>query len=293
MAREEASAQGKRLKISRAQQYMLLAVLGAGIVFGVSAAVVLHFVDLIGFNARVIMAKDEAIVAYSDTIKNIGICKKPKGQVYSDSELKACNPNMTDVSDVPGTLRYNILNNLVADPSLNSVQRRDDSSCVNPSTNKSYTYKELNEIYDNAISTDEIASATALIKSCSALRVVPDALPAQKNEEALLASLDKIFILSGQRPESLSPTGEKSEVDTTGLNTIMLNIKIDSGVNNVYAVLKNIERSIRSINLEQATLEWSGENSITFGAQAAAYYVDAYELVEVSKTIMANGGSKK
>lgn len=287
--KKKTPAEGKRLKISKAQQNMILAVLGASVISGSALAITLHFIERISFNAQVIMAKDEAIVAYSDTIKNVGICKKPKGKVYNDEELRKCDPNGTEVTDVPNTLRSNILEKLAADTSLNSMQRETDSgsSCVNPNTNKNYTYDELNTIYDEAETTEEITAATTLIKSCSALRVVADALPAQKNDEALLASLDKLFILSGQRPESLSPSGEKSTVEVKGLNSILISIRVNSDVETVYTVLDNVERSVRDFHIEQAAVEWNGANTLSFTAQAAAYYVDKSELIEVSKTLSA------
>lgn len=274
----------KTIKISKAQQYMIYAVAGAGIIAGIAFAVVLHFISMMDFNKRIIMAKDEAIVYYSDTIKNVGVCKKPKGKVYSDEELNACKPNSTTIDMVPGTLRSNILNKLAANPALNSVQRDSDKNCLNPVTGLTFTYDELNEIYASAEGSEESVKATALIKSCSALRVIADALPAYKNEEALLASLDKIFIISGEEPESLSPTGEASLVDTTGLNTIMLNITADTSIDSVYNILSNIERSIRNFNIETASFEWNGGN-VSFSAKAAAYYVNDSELIEIQNVI--------
>ena len=291
MAKEVAV--GKRAKISEAQQYMLLAVLGASVVLGIAISLTIRFAKQISFNATVIMAEDEAIVAYSDVIKSTGICKSPKGNVYTEDELKNCDPDSIETSQIPGTLRANILENLAANESLNSVPKEASSACINPNTDKNYTYAELNKIYNDASGSAELAAASQLIKSCSALRVIPDALPAFKNEEALLASLNKLFIESGWQPESLSPSGSSSASKlTSGLNTISVNLSVETDTSTTMRVLDNIERSIREFNIERATIEWGSNNTLALQAQATAYYMDESSITETTKTLKAEEQSK-
>ena len=283
----------KRLKISQAQEYMLLAVLGASMILGVALALSLHFFKLIGFNAEAIGAENEAINAYSSAIESIGICTKPKGKVYTEDELKKCNPDSIEVSQIPGTLRENILNNLAANVALNAVPKEDESGCKNPETDKNYTYEELEKLYAEAEG-EELAEASDLIKTCSALRVIPDALPAFKNEEALLASLNKIFLVSGWEPESLSPSGTIAEQTIEGLQPIVLNLSIDrTSTQTIATILSNIERSIREFDVNWATIEWGAGDTLELKAQATAYYVEPSELVEITKTIKANKDTKK
>lgn len=286
MAKEVAI--GKRAKISEAQQYMLLAVLGASVVLGAAISLTIHFVQQISFNTKVIMAEDEAIVSYSDVIKNTGICKKPSGNIYTNEELKKCDPDSIETSEIPGTLRANILENLAANEALNSVPKEASSSCINSSTGKNYTYAELNKIYNDANGATELTAASQLIKSCSALRIVPDALPAFKNEEALLASLNKLFIESGWQPESLSPSGSSSASKTIpGLNTISVNLSVEADTSTTMNVLNNIERSIREFDIERATIEWGGNNTLNLQAQATAYYMNESTVTETTKTLKA------
>ena len=120
---------------------MLLAVLGTGMVVGVTIAVLAYFVKLIDFNARIIVAKDQAIVNYSNTIENTGVCKKPSGDVYTVEELKNCDPKTLGASDVPGTLRANILNILAADESLGMVVSTGGDECRNPATDNNTLIK--------------------------------------------------------------------------------------------------------------------------------------------------------
>ena len=288
MAKEVAIS--KRLKISEAQQYMLLSVLGASIVLGIAISLISFFAQQISYNAQVIMAEDESIVAYSSVIKNTGVCKSPSGEVYSDAELQNCYPDSIEISEIQGTLRANILENLAANEALNSVPKEDDSSCINPETNKNYTYKQLMKKYNGATSTEEKVAASQLIKSCSALRVIPDALPAFKNEEALLASLNKLFKVSGWEPESISPSGD-SEVSALAenLNAISVNLSVEADSGTTMRVLSNIERSIREFNVSRATFEWSSNNTLLFQAAATAYYVNESSIKEITKTINADG----
>lgn len=281
---------GKRAKITQAQQYMIFAVLGAAIFLGAAIAVVINSVNKIAFSANVIAVEDQSIVSFSDTIKNIGICPKPKGQVYTDDELKKCKPDSVNVSSVPNTLRSNILENMAANSALESVPNQQNASCINPATNKNYTYREMEDKYSAAEGDDQLIAAVNLIKSCSALRVIPDALPAFKNEEALLASIDKIFRDSGTEPESLSPTDE-TDLASFGNNlyTISVRLAIESGAGTVHTLLNNIERSIRNFNVERATIEWSSNDSINFQARATAYYMLPTSLSITEKTIKPGG----
>jgi hypothetical protein len=284
MAKEVAI--GKRAKISEAQQYMLLSVLGASVVLGAAISLTIHFIKQISFNAEVIASEEGAIASYSDVIKTTGICKSPKGSVYSDDELKKCDPDSIEISEIPGTLRANILEDLAANEALNSVPKEASSACINPNTDKNYTYKELNDIYNKASGSAELTAASQLIKSCSALRVIPDALPAFKNEEALLASLNKVFIESGWQPESLSPSGASiASTLAPGLNDMSVSLSVEADTGTTMNVLNNIERSIREFNIERATIEWGGNNTLNLHAQATAYYMDESSITETTQTI--------
>ncbi|MDO4508132.1 MAG: hypothetical protein Q4B65_01980, partial [Candidatus Saccharibacteria bacterium] len=124
----------KRAKISQAQQYMLFAVLGASIVLGVAIALTLHFVNRIGFNIDVI-AKEEAIIkTYSDAIAEFGVCTEPKGEIYTDDELKKCKPNEIEASAVQNTLRSNVLEKMATNEALDSVPNQNTQGCVDPVT---------------------------------------------------------------------------------------------------------------------------------------------------------------
>lgn len=286
MAKEVAIS--KRVKISKAQQNMIIMVVVASVVLGVMAALTVYFVKQIAFNARVISEEEAAIVSYSEVIESVGICRSPKGDVYSKEELNKCDPDSIEVSEVPGTLRSDILENLAANEALNSVPKEVSSSCIDPETGKNYTYKKMEDIYEKANGASELGAAEQLIKNCSALRIVPDALPAFRNEEALLASLNKIFLDSGWQPESISPGNSSKSEDSelgTGLNVLPVNLAVKADASTTMNVLSNIERSIREFDIGQASIEWGSDSTLSLNAHATAYYIDRASIAETTNVV--------
>ena len=283
---------GKRAKISEAQQNMILSVLGAAVVLGAAISLIQGFINQISFNAKVISAQDKSITDYSNVIKKTGICRAPKGDVYTDDEIKDCNPETIRADSVPGTLRANVLQNLASNPALNSVAKENDATCINRTTGKAYTYAELMKMDDDANSSEAKAAATQLLKACSALRIIPDALPAFRNEEALLASLNKLFILSNWNPESLSPSNNPSSTGIKGLNAMSINLAVEADASVTMNVLNNIERSIREFDIERATIEWGSDNTLILQAQARAYYMDTSSIKETELKLKSAEGKK-
>lgn len=284
-------AVGKRLKIDKAQQNMLGAVAGAAIALGACLVLGVYFAKYIRFNAAVISAKDDAIQGYSDAIKNIGVCKKPRGKVYSNSELKNCEPDEIKVGDVPDTLRYNVMVEMAQNEDLDSVGRTGLSICVDAETGERYSYDELYEHYEYATNDKTKAMYLEIFGMCSALRTIPDALPSAKNELALMASLDQIFKISGWEPESLSPGGDE-ESTIEGLGAIGVNLSIQSDAVTTARVLRNIEKSIREFNINTVSVEWSS-GQLDFNANATAYYTEVAGLDEGLVTVDGKGRVSK
>lgn len=283
---------GKRAKISEAQQYMLLSVLGAAVFLGAAISLNIRFIKQISFNAEVIAEEEASIANYSKIIKETGVCIAPKDDVYSDDELAKCDPDNIETSQIPNTLRADVLEKLAANEALNSVPDDGNTSCQNPQTEKPFTYKQLNDAYKNAKTAEERRIAFQNIKTCSALRVIPDALPSFKNEEALLASLNQIFNLSGWMPQSLSPSGNsQSSKVASNLNSIDVNVSVEADANITDNVLNNIERSIREFDISRATIEWNN-GGLTLRAQASAYYMTPSTITETTKKITAEGKKK-
>lgn len=280
----------KKAKISKAQQYMFFAVLGASLVAGIAGVVAVYLVRYINFNMRVIAAKDEAIVAYSDAIRNSGACKKPAGTVYGMDELERCNPDDIEAESVPGTLRNAVLVGMTANKDLESVARESVAICKDKE-GESYTYAKLREQYEAAETIEQREYYLGLIKMCSSLRVIPDALPSVGNETALMSSLSQIFKMSNWEWESLTPSNSSTATSIPGVNAISLSLSVEGDSATTRNVLSNIEKSIRNFTINTANIVWT-ENNLTLNAQATAYYADAQELQEKTVTVKPEENKK-
>jgi hypothetical protein len=291
-------AVGKRIRINKIQQQMMLAALGTSLVLGVSQVLSVYFIKYINFNMQVIDEKDKSINAYYTTIKNVGICKtKNKDGKFSDKDLKECNPEAINAADMPGTLRNNVLIGMSEkNNDLESVSRSKTQNSCYASDGKRIDfvakYTEASSISDPEEREKARDNAFYMLRMCSSLRVIPDSLPASKNDVALLSSLNYIFSVSGkQQPESLAPGGMAAS-PVPGLEAMSVSVTNKGDAKAITSLLQNIERSIRTFDFQSATISWneSEDNSQTLEltAQALAYYTNRIEATESTKTIYAN-----
>ena len=279
----------KRVKISKTQQQTLLIALVTSTILGVCGVLAVFFGKYISFNKKVIEAKDESISGYEATIKNVGLCKDTNNDgKFSEDEIKKCNPDALDSSTLVGTLRYNVLVNMANNIDLESVARGNLSDCLDSDGKKINWQKR----FDDATDDSEQAQDLAMLKMCSALRVIPDALPAQANEEALMSSLNQVFIMSDWEPENLSPSGSATS-GTEGISTIPISLAVEATTDKTRTVLNNIEKSIRTFDLQNARIAWSVGNMLSVRAQGVAYYTEDADVVEESKTVYASEEARK
>lgn len=291
MAENKHPAVKKREKISRAQQYTMLEVLGASLVLGTCMVLSLFLIKYIKFNATVIGEKNQAIMDYDQTIRNVGICvDSDRNGRLNNEELELCNPTTTSLARVKDTLRYNILETMAKNEDLETVARQRNENCYDAGGQRI----DFNKLYEASTDTAEKQQYLQLSKICSALRVIPDALPAQKNTEALMASLNQIFIVTGWEPERLSPTDDTVDVEIEGVEAIPINLRVEGSDSTVLAVLNNIERSIREFDIISATVEWT-ETGLSLNVTANAFYMAEQQEIETIKTVKASTktGSKK
>ena len=78
-----------------------------------------------------------------------------------------------------------------------------------------------------------------------------------------------------------------------GLSTIPVSLSVEADSNKTMTVLNNIERSIRTFDLQTATVSWSGENYLALQSQGVAYYTEDADVVESNKTVYASNSAKK
>lgn len=288
MAKKQAET--KRRKISKAQQLTMLEVLAASLILGTCLVLSNFIVQYIKFNATVLTEKDEAISAYDETIRNIGICAdSDKNGRLSDKELKECVPNGVRLSDVTGSLRYNVFETMAQNKELESVARKRNESCYDDEGNRI----DFSALYNLAVDETERQQLLQATKICSSLRVISDALPAQKNTEALMASLNQIFLVSQVEPEVLSPRDDVIELDDlSGVEAIPVTLGFRGNDATVLKVLDNIDRSIRDFDITSMTVDWIS-SGLDVTARANAYYMEAPWGLESETTVRAGSGGKK
>lgn len=275
---------GKRAKISKAQQLTMLEVLGASLVLGTCIVLSIFMIKYIKFNTVVITEKNEAITEYDQTLRNVGVCVDKDGNGrLNDEELTACKPNQTPLSDVKSSLRYNVLVNMAGNQDLESVARKRAENCYDE-TGEKIDFNKLYELSDNDSDRQQYRQMS---KICSALRVVSDALPAQKNTEALMASLDQIFIVTGTQPERLVPRDDTLISPIEEIEIIPTTVRMEGADWVVMSVLNNIEKSIREFDITSLNVEWTARG-ISINAQANSYFLGEMEGVETTETVYAN-----
>jgi hypothetical protein len=286
------AAVGKRIKISKIQQQMLLAALGTSLIFGVSLVFSIFFIKYIVFNTKVISEKDTSINNYYTAIKNVGVCKPTANGKYSDKDLENCDPKNIDAVELPGTLRYNVLVDMTNNVNLESVARDTLSKCYDGDGNK-YNFVDM---YRKAETDKEREKWLGYIKQCSSLRVIPDALPSVHNDAALLSSINKIFLLSNLEPEGLSPSRSSESSPVPGLEILPVSVSVKENAMTTTRLLQNLENSIRSFSFQSAKISWSGEvdgeSKLDLSAQAYAFYTNQVNASESTKTIYASKDAK-
>lgn len=282
-------ADSKRAKISKAQQLTILEVLGASLILGTCLVLVNFIMKYIEFNTRVITEKGEAIAAYDETIRNIGVCADTdNSKSLSDRELENCQPNAVQNNDVPGSLRYNIYEVMAQNEDLESVARKRNENCYDEDGNRI----DFNALYRMATDDSERQQLLQATKICSSLRVISDALPAQKNVEALMASLNQLFIVSKWEPENIAPRDETvTDDDIVTAEIIPVTFRVTGNGPTVINVINNIDRSIRNFDITSATVEWTN-SGISLQARANAFYLDSYWQLETTKTVRASDQNK-
>lgn len=281
--------EGKREKISKAQQYTMLEVLGASLVLGACIVISVFLIKYIKFNTQIIAAKNDAIAEYDETIRNVGICvDKDKNGRLSAQELEDCDPNKVTLNEVTGSLRYNVLAMMAQNADLESVARLRNENCYDENGNRI----NFSRLYEMATTDVERQQYMQQSKICSALRVIPDALPAQQNTEALMASLNQIFILAKWEPERLAPRDDIVATEIEGVGTIPVQLRVEGSNDMVVEILDRIEKSVREFNVSTATIEWVTAG-LSLNAAMNSYYLDDAKALEENETLYASAKARR
>ena len=191
------------------------------------------------------------------------------------------------------------VNELSSNEALEVVARTRSSDCAG------LAVKSLNA--------DSSVEDVELSRTCTALRVIPDTLPSQMNDEATLASLNWLLLwsdpsiviegISGTDVEGVTLVGKDGGTATASLQPTGAAIAINDASAKVHKALDTIESSIRNYDIASATISWSGgtmserntyiPESIELNATYRAYYSNAVKIEKKTKKICADNSSDK
>ena len=244
-----------QIKFDGVTRTILIVVCIASVILGVSAVGGIYLAKKIAFSAKQIGDKTAIIAEYGKDYANLN---KLNGEI----------------------------NELATDPGLEAAARDVQSECKLSDGTMVDFEEELKRASDRERPILEEAQ-----RQCSALRVIPDALPAVFNDVALMASLNKIFLESGVEPESLSPADSgQSVAGTSGTGTIGVNLRVEDEAEKALGLLGNIERSIRAFDVQRITIEWKSGTQISLRGTANAFYMNP-RTIETKKLTIRPGSA--
>jgi hypothetical protein len=147
-------------------------------------------------------------------------------------------------------------------------------------------------------------------RTCSALRVIPDALPSWYNGEATASSLDYLTKESGINLKAISvdeysyyeiPQEDNLKPEETiTANTTEIALTAEDSISNISKMFDSIEHSIRNFDATNIMLSYTGGyigrgdvSTVTLNATFVTYYTDPQVIQIKTKMICASEDSKK
>ncbi len=160
---------------------------------------------------------------------------------------------------------------------------------------------------NNKIATDESGEYSiediSLARTCSALRVISDTLPATSNQDASNSSLNYLLLyrnpeinIEGISTAEASFGGSSKMVDESGqplqLKSLATSINLKDSATTVRNAMDSIESSIRNFDITSVTLGMStdadNKQVIELSATYDSYYSDPVQIVKERKVICAD-----
>ena len=165
---------------------------------------------------------------------------------------------------------------------------------------------------DSSIIESDSIEDIEVARTCTALRVIPDAMPSSKNEEATLSSMNQLLLWSngGTGVGLKAISGDSNNVSASpsmGEGSTMSNISLSLSLNDeatrIKGALSTIEDSIRNYDISDIKIQWSGDEfdnsgvyippTIEVNGTFNAYYSNPVSIEKQSKKICADDQSEK
>jgi len=184
----------------------------------------------------------------------------------------------------------NSISELAVDENLESVARTRDARC------DSLIGTEGKESDNNEFSLEEIE----VVRSCSALRVIPDALPSSKNYNATMSEALVLARMAGvvdaeKQPSGSSGSAPSINIPGTPLYAFGVDLSLEGSTAGILGALYTFDKSIRNFDMQSATFtfdegtEMSGE----FNGQFVVYYSENVSMEKGTHRVCANKKSEK
>ena len=191
------------------------------------------------------------------------------------------------------------ISGLTSNENLESVGRkRDSDACRNYAATEGL----------HGIKADELE----LVKTCSSLRVISDAMPSKKNMEATLSSLNQLLnwannkegvrfeglsamqgsVLSSQGFKKVTNANNKKNANNT-IHVMNSSLKMIDSPTAIKSALAMIESSVRNFDIVQAQISFNGDQEIELSTTFGAYYSDPAALSTQDRVVCADVESEK
>ncbi len=191
---------------------------------------------------------------------------------------------------VAAVLSISLFNNITARQNVISA-KNDTVSTLKKNIKTAETLKKETRV----LNTNEALLETQRLDGTEPLSVILDALPSTANSSALGASMQqRLLLVDGVTLESLvvdpiSGVEDNGEDPGDSDSRIALKFTVSAQSNQeemLFQVLRNMERSIRGINLTTITIEQQGGGGrITLSAEGEAYYQPATKVELGEKSV--------
>lgn len=263
----------KRLKITKAQRTMFVAVCLASIALGVTFVLVVYFAKVISFQGKLLTQKGYVVDALKQDQTNLSQLAGQISSLTKNENLESVARTRT-VTDCSGY--YGI------DMSLEGVKTEEEVEKVRRCSSLR-VIPDAMPATSGTVSLDDVDTTTRiqldLIMDRAGVDLSADSDSAVSVEE------------TGYSGSSTSTSGSILEP----YSMLEVNVNIDGDLSKMKTFLSTIDKTIRNFDLQNATIEIpSGDTSnFTFSGSYYAYYTNPVDLQIQKRTICADEKNEK
>jgi hypothetical protein len=263
----------KRLKITKAQRTMFVAVCLASIALGVTFVLVVYFAKIISFQGKLLTQKGYVVDALKQDQTNLSQLAGQISSLTKNENLESVARTRT-VTDCSGY--YGI------DMSLEGVKTEEEVEKVRRCSSLR-VIPDAMPATSGTVSLDDVDTTTRiqldLIMDRAGVDLSADSDSAVSVEE------------TGYSGSSTSTSGSILEP----YSMLEANVNIDGDLSKMKTFLSTIDKTIRNFDLQNATIEIpSGDTSnFTFSGSYYAYYTNPVDLQIQKRTICADEKNEK